>query len=244
MAENTNLKDIIGKTIGVLDQGWVRLADVMGSDALIVKRARMTRGGILDDNTTPEAQRRLLRSMMLAQPPHTSPFERVEVVFHVRIPGLALWHWKRHRTFRWWDLSVQSGRVSEYQPQDFYYPLEWRPENEKRKPIDQNSEEIKELSKLFDEQYKIGHRLYQHALDLGVAKEMSRLALNNFAIYVEIEAKCDLLNFMHFLRLRLDHKAQWEIRQYAEAMYRLFAEAFPLTRLAFDAQAVRDRGDT
>lgn len=241
-----NPQDIIGKIIGVLDQGWVRLADVMASDAQIIQCARTTRRGLDTDEIeiiSEENQRRMLHRMLLAQPPETSPFERAEVVFHVRLPGLVLWHWKRHRTFRWWDLSVKSGRVSEYQAQDFYHPLEWRPANEKKRPIFQNSQEIKELSELLDQQYNAGYRLYKQTLDLGVAKEQARLFLNNFAIYTELSAKCDLHNFMHFLRLRLDHKAQWEIRQYARVMYELFAEAFPLTRLAFDAQVARDRGE-
>lgn len=241
-----NPQDVIGRTIGVLDQGWVRLADVMGSDALVIRRARTTRRGLDIDEIeiiSEENQRRMLHRMLLARPPETSPFERAEVIFHVRLPGLVLWHWKRHRTFRWWDLSVKSGRVSEYQAQDFYRPTKWRSANKKRKSLAQNSVEIKELFDLLEKQYNSGYQLYQQALDLGVAKEQARLFLNNFACYIELEAKCDLLNFMHFLRLRLDRKAQWEIRQYARVMYELFAEAFPLTRLAFDAQVARDRGE-
>lgn len=236
-----NPQDLIGRTVHVLDKGWVRLADVMGSDAEIVNCARTTRRGISDEDTSPSVQQRLLRSMLLAMPPETSPFERAEVVFDVRIPWLALSHWERHRTFRFWSLSVKSGRVSEYSEDDFYYPTEWRAENEKRRPIDQNSKEPGKLDDLLARQYRIGYRVYQHVLSRGVAKEQARLFLNNFALYVELKAKCDLLNFMHFLRLRLDHKAQWEIRQYAEAMHCLFAEAFPLSAAAFDAQVARDR---
>ncbi len=239
MAENTNSQDTIGRTINVLDQGWVIFADVMGSDTLIVESARTTRRGLSNEDTGIEAQRRILRRLLLNLPPHTSPFERAEVVFHVRIPGLALWHWKRHRTFRWWDLSVQSGRTSEYQAEDFYYPTKWRTENPRRDSV----YETGNLTNRLERQYKTGYDNYRYALSLGIAKEQARLFLNNFAVYIELEAKCDLHNFMHFLRLRLDRKAQWEIRQYAEAMYCLFAEAFPLTRQAFDVQVARDQGE-
>lgn len=233
-------RNIIGKTALALDQGWVKLVDTMGSDKEIVERARKTQRGISTGETISlEGQRRMLRALLLNQPPHTNPFERAEMVFDMRIPVVALYHLSRHRTFRFWSLSVQSGRLSTYKPEGFHYPTQWRAQNEKRKSL--NPEETKDLLTRLAAQYKSGYENYLFALSLGVAREQARLFLNMFAVYVELEAKVDLLNLMHFMRLRLDPLAQEEIRRYAEAIYKLFAEAFPLSTAAFDAQIENDQ---
>jgi thymidylate synthase (FAD) len=222
--------NVIGKSVPVLDKGFVELQDVMGDDLAIVNAARVS---FLGESKGPERDKKLL--FYLLRHRHTSPFEQVEFKFRVRAPLVVWWQWVRHRT---WHMNAQSGRYTSFEENDFYYPPEWRRQASDNKQasdgvVDETS--ANELTHLLDEHYTQGFELYKKALEAGVAKELARLFLPGFSVYYTWVTKTDAHNLMHFLGLRMASDAQWEIRQYAKVIYEeFFKPVLPWTAEAFE----------
>lgn len=221
---------IIGKSVPVLDKGFVELQDVMGDDLAIVNAARVS---FLGESKGPERDKKLL--FYLLRHRHTSPFEQVEFKFRVRAPLVVWWQWVRHRT---WHMNAQSGRYTPFEENDFYYPPEWRKQaSDNKQASDGVIDELTadELTRLLDEHYTQGFELYKKALDAGVAKELARLFLPGFSVYYTWVVKTDAHNLMHFLSLRMASDAQWEIRQYARVIFEeFFKPVLPWTAEAFE----------
>jgi thymidylate synthase (FAD) len=224
------MKELIGKRVPVLDQGWIELQDIMGDDLAIVNAARVS---FLGESKGEEADKRLLFFLMRHR--HTSPFEQVEFKFRVRAPVLVWWQWARHRT---WNYNAQSGRYSPFLENDFYHPAVWRKQSASNKQGSEGTiaqEDSQRLSALLDQHYQQGFQLYCQALEAGVAKEQARLFLPGFALYYTWVAKTDAHNLMHYLSLRMAPDAQEEIRAYAKAIYtEFFKPALPWTAEAFE----------
>lgn len=224
-----NPADYIGKRVKVLDKGWIELQDMMGDDLAIVNAARVS---FLGESKGVEQDKKLL--FYLLRHRHTSPFEQVEFKFRVRAPLLVWWQWARHRT---WHYNAQSGRYTPFQENDFYMPLSWRkqsPDNKQGSEGDIAPADAGRLSQKLAAHYEQGFTLYQEALAAGVAKEQARLFLPGFSLYYTWVAKTDAHNLMHFLSLRMAGDAQWEIRQYAQAIYdHFFVPVLPWTAEAF-----------
>lgn len=224
------MTELIGKRVNVLDKGWIELQDMMGNDLAIVNAARVS---FMGDSKGGEQDKKLL--FYLLRHRHTSPFEQVEFKFRVRAPVLVWWQWARHRM---WHYNAQSGRYVPFEEDDFYVPGVWRKQSKSNK---QGSEgeidpaEAGELTRELVAHYAQGFKLYQRALEAGVAKEQARLFLPGFSIYYTWVAKTDAHNLMHFLSLRAAPDAQFEIRQYAAAIYEhFFRPALPWTAEAFE----------
>lgn len=221
---------IIGKSVSVLDKGFVELQDVMGDDLAIVNAARVS---FLGESKGPDRDKKLL--FYLLRHRHTSPFEQVEFKFRVRAPLVVWWQWVRHRT---WHMNAQSGRYTPFEESDFYYPPEWRKQaSDNKQASDGVIDELTadELTRLLDEHYTHGFELYKKALDVGVAKELARLFLPGFSVYYTWVVKTDAHNLMHFLSLRMASDAQWEIRQYARVIFEeFFKPVLPWTAEAFE----------
>lgn len=222
--------DLIGKRVAVLDKGWIELQDVMGDDNAIVAAARTS---FLGDSKGPEKDKKLL--FYLLRHRHTTPFEMVEFKFRVRAPVVTWWQWVRHRTF---SFNAQSGRYTPFEENDFYLvrPDEWRLQSKDNK---QASEGLladgQWLTDALARHYEEGFRLYQQALQAGVAREQARLFLAGFGAYYTWVAKTDAHNLMHFLKLRMAPDAQYEVRVYAQAIYQhFFKPALPWTAEAFE----------
>jgi thymidylate synthase (FAD) len=222
-------REVIGKRVEVLDQGWIELQDVMGDDLAIVNAARVS---FLGESKGEEADKKLL--FYLLRHRHTSPFEQVEFKFRVRAPLLVWWQWVRHRT---WHVNAQSGRYTPFQENDFYHPTIWRRQSESNKQGSEGEIEPSDasrLSALLTEHYDHSFELYQQALRAGVAKEQARLFLPGFGVYYIWICKVDAHNLMHFLSLRMTSDAQAEIRAYAQAIYdHFFKPVLPWTAAAF-----------
>lgn len=207
----------------ILDKGFVVLVDHMGSDDSIIEAARVSyqKGGKSTD-------RDLMRYMFRNH--HTSPFEQCEIQLHVKLPIFVVRQWQRHRT---WSYSEISGRYSEMKD-EMYIPSELRLQSKSNK---QGSEAGFVDSSLhlanMDANYEDTFEEYNTQLELGVAKELARIALP-LSLYTEMYAKVNLHNLMRFLGLRMDSHAQYEIRVYAEAIYELVKDIFPLAMEAFD----------
>jgi thymidylate synthase (FAD) len=218
----------MSRQIPVLDQGWVELQDVMGDDGSIVSAARTS---FLGESRGPDADRRLLVRLMRDQ--HTSPFEFVKFRFRIHAPLVVWWQMVRHRTA---SLAMQSGRYTEFTEAGSYVPAVWRRQATNNKQGSDGAlglTDAEHLTTLLMAHYEASYRLYRDALESGVAREQARLFLPGFGVYYTGVWGIDAHNLMRFLRLRLAEDAQWETRQYAEAIAGLFETALPWTAAAF-----------
>ena len=226
------MSDIIGKRIAVLDKGWVELLDIMPHPATgvtpetaIVNAARVS---FLGDSKGAEKDAKLLRYLLTNR--HTSPFEHVQFQFRIHAPVVTFWHWVRHRT---WSFNFSSGRYVEFDESAFYVPDVWRKQSPSNKQASlgqlEESESNELLERLIDH-YNTSYQLYRHALRLGVAREQARLFLPAWASYYTCVASIDALNLIKFFDLRRAPDAQYEIRVYAEAIYKeFFKPLMPIT---------------
>lgn len=222
----------MNEMINVLDKGYVRLTNVMGSDLSVVNSARVS----YDKESTEltEGDVRLIR--FLAREGHTSPFRHATVQFEMHAPLMvARQHWKyivgSDHTMDAWNES--SRRYVTEEPA-FYIPQanEWRsaPENSKQgsgKPISEYTgvRFTKEMLGYIDE----GIALYEEAMDAGVCAEQARLFLPAYGMYVRYYWTASLQSVAHFLNQRLAHDSQVEIQAYAKAVYELTKEHFPMS---------------
>ncbi|HMO02923.1 MAG TPA: FAD-dependent thymidylate synthase [Oligoflexia bacterium] len=216
--------------VDVLDKGFVRLVDMMGSDEAIVQAARVSYGKGTKKVSEDEG---LIRYLLRHS--HTTPFEMVQFKFHIKLPIFVVRQWHRHRM---WSYNEYSGRYSEmkdefYVPQDQHFTKQ-NPTN-KQGGTDEAIPTAGKLSwsELFAEQQQKSRQDYENFLTTGVRRELARVNLP-LAQYTEMYASVDLHNLFHFLRLRLDSHAQYEIRVYAEAISRLIAPRVPIAYRAFE----------
>jgi thymidylate synthase (FAD) len=236
--------NLIGHRINVLDKGWVELVDLMphpdagvSSDLAVVNAARTS---FLGESKGEEKDKKLL--FYLLKHHHTTPFEMVEFKFRVRAPLVTWWQWARHRT---WSFNAQSGRYTPFDEQDFYVPDVWRKQSQDNKQASEgkvSKEHSVDLTDKLARHYDESYRLYQTALECGVAKELARLFLPGFSVYYTWVAKVDAHNLMHFLKLRMSVDAQYEIRVYAQAIYEHFFKlALPWTAEAFEEYILQNK---
>jgi thymidylate synthase (FAD) len=225
-----NNKDLRNSELKVLDKGFVRLVDYMGDDSAIVQAARVSYGKGTKSISEDKA---LIRYLMRHK--HTSPFEMVEFKFHVKLPIFVARQWIRHRTA---NVNEYSGRYSEMKD-EFYLPEIEQMRTQSAVNKQGRSEEMleKETSQeIYHKMHSIQNMLfeeYSNLLDTKLARELARINLP-VSNYTEWYWKIDLHNLFHFLRLRLDIHAQYEIQIYAEAMAQMVKTIVPLAYEAFE----------
>lgn len=207
--------------INVLDKGYVELIDVMGSDNLIAETARVSTQSKGKNNEG------LIRRLMRDR--HTSPFEFGEIHIEIKAPIFVFRQMFRHRTL---NLNEQSLRYSESEC-EFYIPSIERMQSQsvdnRQGSGEMLSEENAHDSQLiFVRSAKSSQVLYSRLLYLGLTRELARNVLP-VDLYASARVKCDLHNWLHFLKLRTDPHAQWEIQQYAIAIEQIIADKFPIT---------------
>jgi thymidylate synthase (FAD) len=224
------LEEQLFTAVPVLDHGFVRVVDYMGDDAAVVQAARVsygrgTRRALEDEG--------LIRYLMRHY--HSTPFEMCEIKFHVKLPIFVARQWIRHRTA---NVNEYSARYS-ILDKDFYLPA---PEQMAKQSTDNrqgrgemlDAETTARVLGLLrqDAEQTYGH--YEEMLgdDVGLARELARMNLT-LNTYTQWYWKTDLHNLFHFLRLRADAHAQYEIRVYAEAMLKLTEAWVPLSYKAF-----------
>lgn len=220
---------LLDKEIKVLDKGFVRLVDYMGGDQRIVQSARVSYG---EGTKTYRQDRGLIHYLMKNW--HTSPFEQVQLTFHTKMPIFIARQWVRHRTAR---LNEISGRYS-VMKDEFYLPSPehvcYQSESNKQGrseclPFD---EALKVIAQMEIEQ-KQNYANYQKLLDANVARELARANLP-LSLYTEWYWQIDLHNLFHFLRLRMDPHAQYEIRVFGEALAQCAKAVAPMAYEAFE----------
>jgi thymidylate synthase (FAD) len=203
----------------VLDKGFVRLVDNMGTDARIVQSARVS---YADGTKTVRQDKGLID--FLTRHKHTSPLEQVEFTFHIKLPLFVMAQLVRHRTA---SLNQMSARYS-IMKDEFYIPEKIRAQDTDNKQGSLEAEVENEAGLLatFQDNAVRAYQDYEHLIEQGVAREMARMVLPQ-NLYTEVYWNQDLHNLLHLVRLRIDDHAQWEIRQYAQALYEIIREITP-----------------
>ncbi len=213
----------------VLNAGFVRVIDCMGNDRAVVQAARVSYGKH-DENRPGHLDRSLIRYLMRHR--HTSPFEMCEVKFQIRAPIFVARQWMRHRTASINEISARYVAL----PADTYVPEpdQIRPpaENNKQGRANAPLPDAEFYASVFEAMGNNSAALYRQLLDRNVAPELARMVLP-VSVYTEWVWKIDLHNLLHFLELRLHEHAQYEIREYAEAIWEFVRNWVPLTAEAF-----------
>ena len=220
----------------------------MGSDESILEAARIS---YKSPSKGPEQDKKLLHYLWKNE--HTSPFEQCIIKFNIKLPLFVQAQMVRHRTQR---LNQVSARYTEML-EDFYIPEKWRKQDTTNKQGSLMEQDFDKrpsvlpyadgkvdkygylgvqltgsLNEAFTDsvtrQCKSAYATYQMLLNSGVSREMARMILPQ-NLYTEIYSQWDLHNLMHFFRLRLDPHAQFEIQEYAKAMFIIFEELYPWT---------------
>ena len=234
------LEEILYQPIAVLDHGFVRVIDYMGDDAAIVQAARVSYGR---GTRQVSEDRGLIHYLMRHR--HSTPFEMCEIKYHVKLPIFVARQWIRHRTA---NVNEYSARYS-ILDNEFYLPApeqlasQSAANRQGRGAVLTGAEAARVLDLLRDD----AGRAYAHYLEMlnerpeggvadpardGLARELARMNLS-LGFYTQWYWKIDLHNLLHFLSLRADPHAQYEIRAYAAAMLDTVQRWVPLAHGAF-----------
>ena len=235
------LEEMLYKPIPVLDHGFIRVVDYMGDDSAVVQAARVSYGR----GTKKSLQDKGLINYLMRHR-HTTPFEMCDIKFHIKLPIFIARQWIRHRTASVNEYSARYSILSN----EFYLPdrENLAPQsnvNKQGRSDDKLPEDVanRVLATIKDDSLKC----YEHYIEMmneddkgniidentvGITRELARmnLSLNH---YTEWYWKINLHNLLHFLALRVDAHAQYEIRVYAEAMLDIVKEWVPFVYDAF-----------
>jgi thymidylate synthase (FAD) len=206
----------------VLDKGFVKLVDWLGSDASIANAARVSYG-----KGTKSVREDAALVDYLIRHHHTSPIEMVEFVFHIKLPLFVMGQLVRHRTA---SLNQMSARYSVMED-EFYIPENLRTQSKTNKQGSDSGESIDNQEFLLTKINNISSEAYHDyevLMEYGVAREMSRMVLPQ-NLYTQVYWKQDLKNLLHLLKLRMDSHAQYEIRVFADAIYDIIKNIVPNT---------------
>ncbi|CAK7192877.1 Flavin-dependent thymidylate synthase [Commensalibacter sp. Nvir] len=229
------LEKFIFKPIPVLDHGFVRVVDYMGNDSSIVQAARVSYGS---GTKKVSEDRGLIRYLMRHH--HTTPFEMCEIKYHIRLPIFVARQWIRHRTA---SVNEYSARYS-IMEKEFYIPTpealaEQSKINNQGRGDCLSSEQALKVMELLRGDAQRCYENYETMLKpaaeggYGLARELARMNLT-LNTYSQWYWKINLHNLFHFLQLRIDPRAQYEIRVYAEAMLETVRSWVPIACEAFE----------
>ena len=219
------LEAMLAQAIPVLDHGFIRVVDYMGDDAAVVQSARVSYGR---GTKAANEDRGLIRYLMRHR--HSTPFEMCEIKYHIKLPIFIARQWIRHRTANVNEYSARYSVLDRefYVPQPEQLAAQSSDNRQGRGAVLQGAEAERVLRLLRDD----ATQTYDHYLDMlnedeagqpldasrsGLARELARMNLT-LNTYTQWYWKTDLHNLLHFLSLRADAHAQYEIRVYAEAM--------------------------
>ena len=219
------LEEILYRPIPVLDHGFIRVIDYMGDDSAVVQAARVSYG----KGTRKVSEDRGLINYLLRHR-HTTPFEMCEIKYHVKLPIFVARQWIRHRTA---NVNEYSARYS-ILDREFYLPAPDQLATQSASNRQGRGELLEgaEAARVLDLLREDALRVYEHYEEMlnersdatridpdrsGLARELARMNLT-LGFYTQWYWKTDLHNLLHFLALRADPHAQFEIRVYAEAM--------------------------
>lgn len=218
-------EEILGLYFPVLDHGFVSLVDYMGTDECIERAARVSYGyGTRKQSATRGLLRYLRRHL------HTTPSEMVELKFHCCMPMFIARQWIRHRTA---NVNEYSGRYS-LLPMLFYTPspeqlqTQSRRNNQGRSGTAVSQEHYQQALQRWNTGRQLTREAYEWMTSEDIARELARIDLP-LSTYTQWYWKIDLHNLLHFLRLRVDSHAQWEIQEYGRVMAGMLKRVAPLS---------------
>ena len=223
------LDEILGVPFDVLDDGFVRVVDYMGSDHSIVQAARVSYGA---GTRQVHQDRGLIRYLMRHQ--HTTPFEMCDIKFHLRVPMDCWRQWIRHRTASVNEYSTRYSLAidaSQTTP-----PEAWRLQAQGNRQGSSGFVDEEQGARFTEKERELqeaARARYEERIEAAIAREQARKDLP-LSTYTEAYWKVNLLNLLRFLLLRMDDHAQWEIRQYAEVIgHRVVSAWCPVVWQAF-----------
>lgn len=218
--------NLVNKEFKVLDHGFIKLLDFMGSDSDICNAARISYNS---EAKTEEDDKRLIRYLFKNQ--HTSPFEMGKVKLHIKLPIFVMRQYVRHRMQ---NLNEESARYRELSD-EFYIPEIWRKQDDKNKQGSVEDKKLRHawLSKKLKDQCSYAYHCYQSMIADGVAREMARMILP-INIYTETIVCWDMNNLIKYLFLRFDNHAQLEHFEYAKIIKQVVTTLFPWTLECFE----------
>jgi thymidylate synthase (FAD) len=234
------MEDLLFRAFPVLDHGFVRVIDYMGADSAVVQAARVSYGR---GTKAAREDRGLIRYLMRRR--HTTPFEMCEIKLHVKLPIFVARQWIRHRTA---NINEYSARYS-ILDKEFYLPA---PEhldaqsstNRQGRGSTLDAAEAEDVLRVLREDSERNFRNYEWLINeddeaapsdperQGLTRELARIGLS-LNTYTQWYWKANLHNLLHFLQLRADPHAQYEIRAYAEQILEILKLWVPLTFEAF-----------
>jgi thymidylate synthase (FAD) len=225
------LEEMLFTAMPVLDHGFVRVVDYMGDDAAVVQAARVSYGRGTRKTSEDEG---LIRYLMRHH--HSTPFEMCEIKYHVKLPIFVARQWIRHRTA---NVNEYSARYS-ILDKEFYIPAPEHlaaqsSDNRQGRGVVLEGDDAARVLAILRQDAEQTYAHYEEMLDEsgpGLARELARMNLT-LNTYTQWYWKTDLHNLFHFLRLRADSHAQYEIRVYAEAMLETVKAWVPLSYAAF-----------
>jgi len=223
----TQVEKIEIEEIKVLDKGFIKLIDYMGKDKVITDCARVSYG---KGTKTKRQDEKLINYLWKNR--HTTPFEMPRLIFHIKAPIFVARQWFRHRTASYNEISARYSEVRN----EFYLPsherLQTQCDKNKQASSGQEVENSKNLINEIEDSFIKSHKLYEKLLEKGVAREMARIVLP-VSVYTEFIFGIDLKNLLHFINLRDDSHAQYEIREYAKNILLILEVLFPNATGAF-----------
>lgn len=205
----------------VLDRGFVTLVDTMGDDRTIVRSSHA------HSEISDEKSKKLLRFLWNNR--LTGPFEHVTFQFHVRVPIFVARQWMKHQQASYSEVTDKQASIDD----DFYSPAEFQTQGENYKLTNLPPETTNELHLKFQRFYQATHNFYKKLLsNYNLSKSQARMLLPQ-GMYTEFYFTVNASSLMDFLKTHLSTQAQWEIRQYAEAMFEILKARLPWTAEAF-----------
>ena len=234
------LEEILYEPMPVLDHGFVRVVDYMGDDGAVVQAARVSYG---KGTRSVRGDAGLINYLMRHR--HTTPFEMCEIKYHVKLPIFVARQWIRHRTANVNEYSARYSILDKeyYVPAPEHLGAQSKGNRQGRGEVLDGDEAARVLSLLKSDAER-SHAHYEEMLNedaagetlnptkRGLARELARINLT-LSTYTQWYWKIDLHNLLHFLSLRTDAHAQYEIRAYADVMLETLSRWVPLTYDAF-----------
>lgn len=227
--------------IDLLDHGFVRLVDHMGSDLSVVRAARVSYDAAWRAGENEKSDTKLINYLWKNK--HTTPFEAVTFTFEVKAPIFVFRQWHRHRTQSYNEMSARYTELAE----EFYVPKpvnigQQSTGNKQVRIIEDSISNVETHQRLmeigwYNEQCEESFQLYKDLLNAGWPRELARMVLP-LSTYSHMFCTMNLRNLFHFITLRSDPHAQYEIRVYSDAMLELISAVVPVCSGAF----VNDKG--
>jgi thymidylate synthase (FAD) len=202
-------------------QGWIGLVNQMGSEITVVNAARVSFGKMRSEMN----ERDVVLIEYLLENHHNTPLEHVVFTFLVHCPLFVRSQWHRHRT---WSYNEISRRYTE-EDLEFYVPPEIRAQatnNRQASVVADATLDQEQCREIINKQNAAALAVYQDLLNKGVCREQARGVLPQ-NLMTTFWATVDLSNLLKFIELRASEHAQWEIREYAEAIKKLVRPSIP-----------------